>query len=60
MHLGGSFGVKKKGAHPRIGDAKAPIGLWAGIHLGKKLYTHAGEVLAQVTCGKRNKIIGQS
>ena len=53
------MGVKKKGAHPILGDAKAPIGLWTGIHLGTKLYTHVGEVLAQVTCGKRNKIIGQ-
>lgn len=54
------MGVKKKGAAPHNRDAKAPISLWAGIHLGKKLYTHVGEVLAQVTCGRRNKIIGQS
>ena len=37
------WGSKRRGCHPIIGDAKAPIGLWAGIHLGKKLRTHVGE-----------------
>ena len=37
------WGSKRRRCHPIIGDAKAPIGLWAGIHLGKELHTHAEE-----------------
>ena len=40
----GSLGVKSRGHCPTLCDAKAlSTGLWAGIHLGKKLHTHAGE-----------------
>ena len=36
---------KRRGCHPIIRDAKPapPIGLWAGIHLGKKLRTYIRE-----------------
>ena len=43
MHRKPPWGSKRRGRHPIIGDAKAPIGFRAGIHLGKKLRTHIGE-----------------
>ena len=52
------WGSKRRGCHPIIGDAKPapPIGLWAGIHLEKKLrrYIREGARAGQVWEKKPN------
>ena len=43
-HKKAPWGVKRGGHHPIICNAKPPpAGLWARIHLGKKLHTHVGK-----------------
>ena len=38
-----TWGSKRRGHYHIICDAKAPIGLWARIHLGEKLYKYVEE-----------------
>ena len=53
------WGSKRRGHHPEEVMSRLPIGLWAGIPLGKKLHTHVGEGSKQVRRGKRNQTTGQ-